>query len=101
MKGRYWIAFWLLCFIIATGVVAVRTQQGYALAAELGRLRDQRVSLEAQKSDLERRIRQQTSRAVLGPIVTARLGLVPPGDTSIVVFCVSEPGRPCPDAVKP
>jgi hypothetical protein len=97
MKGRYWIAFWLLCFIIATGIVAVRTQQGFALASELGRLRDRRASLEAQKADLERRIRQATSRAVLGAVVAERLGLLPPVDTAVVVVCVPEPSRPCPE----
>lgn len=97
MKGRYWVAFWLVAFLLATGIVAVRTQQGYRLAAEQARLRTRRASLEAQAADLERRIRLLSSRRVLGEAVTARLGLKPPSDTAIIVLCVPEPSAPCPD----
>ncbi len=90
------MAFWLLAFMLATGVVAVRTQQGLALAAELSRLRDRRTALEAQKADLERRIRQLSSRRVLGEKVKTRLELAPPADTAIRVFCITDTGDPCP-----
>lgn len=98
MKGRYWVVFWLVAFLLATGIVAIRTQQGYRLAAEQARLRTRRASLEAQAADLDRRIRLLASRRVLGEAVTTRLGLKPPSDTSIVVLCVPEPAAPCPAA---
>ena len=100
MKGRYLVAFWLLAFLLATGVVAVRTQQGLALAAEMSRLRERRLALEAQGADLERRIRQLSSRQVLGAKVKERIGLAPPLEGAIIVQCIAEAGRPCPDVAK-
>jgi hypothetical protein len=87
LKGRHWLGLWLLAFLIVAAVVVARQATGRAVALRLRSLRVERLALEAQRADLERRIGVGSSRRVLIPLV-ARLGLHPPNDSSIVVFAV-------------
>ena len=50
------------------------------------------MALEAQRGDLERRIRAGSSRQVLVPIVERALGLHEPADSEFVLFAVPPAG---------
>jgi hypothetical protein len=95
LKGRHWLMLWL---IIVLGVlVAITTRQtaGFRTAGHVRELREQRMALEAQRGELERRIRAGSSRQVLVPIVQRALGLHEPADSEFVLFTVppAGPGR--------
>lgn len=77
LKGRHWVILWLAAFLVTAGTVALRAQKGLATAGRLRALREERASLEARQADLQRRIRQASSRAVLVPKAEA-LGLHEP-----------------------
>lgn len=76
-KGRYWIVFWLLLFLGAAFIVAGRQNTALATAARLERLRERRLTLETRRAELEQRIREASSLAVLVPKVERTLGLRP------------------------
>jgi hypothetical protein len=86
LKGRHWVLLWLLIFL--GGAVAVVTRQTAALhtARRLQDLREERVSLEARRAELERRIRVASSRQVLVPVAERKLGLHEPADSEFVLF---------------
>jgi len=86
LKGRHWVLLWL--FIFLGGAVAVVARQTAALqtARRLHDLREERRSLEARRADLERRIRQASSRQILIPIARRNLGLHEPADSEFVLF---------------
>jgi hypothetical protein len=50
------------------------------------------MALEARRGDLERRIREGSSRQVLVPIVERALGLHEPADSEFVLFAVPPAG---------
>jgi hypothetical protein len=90
LKGRHWLMLWLLIFLCALLAITTRQAAGFRTARRLRDLREQRLSLEAQRGDLERRIRMGSSRQV-----PRALGLHEPADSEFVLFAVppSESGR--------
>jgi hypothetical protein len=94
LKGRHWLMLWLLIFLCALLAITTRQAAGFRTARRLRDLRDQRLALEAQRGDLERRIRMGSSRQVLIPTARA-LGLHEPSDSEFVLFAVppSESGK--------
>jgi hypothetical protein len=87
LKGRHWLMLWLLIFLCALLAITTRQTAGFRTARRLRDLRDQRLALEAQRGDLERRIRMGSSRQVLVPMARA-LGLHEPADSEFVLFAV-------------
>ena len=81
---------WLLIFLCALLAITTRQAAGFRTARRLRDLRDQRLALEAQRGDLERRIRLGSSRQVLIPVARA-LGLHEPADSEFVLFAVPRP----------
>ncbi|MGB7212683.1 MAG: hypothetical protein WBC97_08645 [Gemmatimonadales bacterium] len=86
LKGRHWVMLWLVVFLAVAGVVVARSTAGLSTARALGDAREQRAALEARRGDLERRIREASSRQVLIPRVEASLGLHLPSDSDFVLF---------------
>jgi len=87
LKGRHWLAFWLLAVLGALSLVVWRQTDGLRAARVLREAREQRAALEGKKSELERRIRTAESRAVLVPRAQQG-GLRQPADTEIILFPV-------------
>lgn len=75
LKGRHWTVFWLLLFLGVAFVVVGRQNAALETARRLDTLRKSRQALEAQRLGLEQTIREQSSRAVLGPRAERGLGL--------------------------
>ena len=92
VRGRHWVAIWLLAFLTAAGVVVARTTAGLRLARTLGETRVAHASLEGRRAELERRVRVAGSRSVLVPR-TQRLGLRLPSDSEIVLLSAGEARR--------
>ena len=90
-KGRHWLMLWLLIFLCALLAITTRQAAGFRTARRLRDLRDQRLALEAQRGDLERRIRLASSRQVLVPVAERSLGLHEPADSEFVLFVVPAP----------
>lgn len=86
LKGRHWVMLWLLVALVALASVAARQTSGFNTAKALREARDQHSSLEAQRGELERRIRQASSREVLVPRAVAMLGLHEPAATEMTVL---------------
>jgi len=80
-RGRHWVLLWLVLFLVAAMVVAARQSAGLEAGREVRRLREERLALEARRADLVRRIREASSRRVLGTRAEERLGLHYPLDT--------------------
>lgn len=85
VRGRHWVAIWLLAFLAAAGLVVARTTAGLRLARALGDARVAHASLESRRAELERRVRAASSRSVLVPRAQ-RLGLRLPSDSEIVLL---------------
>lgn len=73
-RGRHWVLLWLTLFLVVALAVAARQSAAIALAREVRERRTERLALEAKRADLERRIREASSRRVLGARAE-RLGL--------------------------
>ncbi len=86
LKGRHWVAVWLVAFLAATWAVYARQTAAIRAARELAELRARRANLEGHGADLERRIRTAESRAVLVPRAQTRLGLHLPSDSEIILL---------------
>ena len=82
---------WLLVFLGGALAVVARQTAGFRTARRLHDLREERSSLEARQSDLQRRIRLASSRQVLVPIARRALGLHEPADSEFVLFVVPAP----------
>jgi hypothetical protein len=87
-KGRHWLMLWLLVFLCVLLAITTRQTAGFRTARRLHDLREERMTLEARRADLERRIRVGSSRQVLVPIVQRELGLHEPADSEFVLFVV-------------
>jgi cell division protein FtsL len=85
VKGRHWVLLWLGLFLVVAAGVIARQTAAYRISRDLTRLKDERASLEARRAELERRIRQASSRQTLGERAT-RAGLRQPEDSEYVVF---------------
>lgn len=92
MRGRYWVMLWLLLFLGVATIVVVRQRAGLDTARRVAALRADRAALEARLADLERRIRDGSSRKVLVPRAES-LGLHSPSDSEFVQFRVREATR--------
>lgn len=90
-KGRHWLLVWLAVFLVVAGVVIARDTASYRSARRLASLRLQRMTLEAERAELIRRIREASSREVLVPKVEHELGLHRPSDTEYMLFTMPTP----------
>ena len=88
LKGRHWVLLWLLIFLGGAVAVVTRQTAGLRTARRLHDLREERVSLEARRAELERRIRIASSRQVLVPMAKRTFGLHEPADSEFVLFAV-------------
>jgi hypothetical protein len=88
LRGRHWVAGWLLAFLAAAGLVIARSTSGLRLARALAEARITRAALEGRRADLEQRARVAQSRRVLVPLAQQR-GLRLPSDSEIVLFPVT------------
>ena len=95
LKGRYWLAIWLVALLAALWAVIARQTASLNAARALADLRAERAGLEGRRSELVRRIRTAGSRAVLRPRAE-RLGLRLPADTEIILLPSSVPPSPRP-----
>jgi hypothetical protein len=86
VRGRHWVAVWLLAFLVTTWLVYARQTAAIRAARELAEVRARRADLDGHRADLERRIRTAESRAVLVPRAQTRLGLHLPSDSEIVLI---------------
>jgi len=86
VKGRHWVALWLLAFLAVAWVVVARQTAALRMARDLTAARAQRAALDGRRADLERRIRTATSRAVLAPRAQKSLHLRQPADTEIILL---------------
>ena len=66
LKGRHWVMLWLALFLVVATVVQVRQTASIRMARRVAGLRQERATLEARQADFERRIRDASSRPVLG-----------------------------------
>jgi hypothetical protein len=92
LKGRHWLLLWLVIFLGVLVAITTRQTEGFRTARRLRELREERMALEARRGDLERRIREGSSRQVLVPIVERALGLHEPADSEFVLFAVPPAG---------
>jgi cell division protein FtsL len=81
VRGRVWLGLWLLLFLAVAIAIVARQRAALDTAAELNRLREQRLTLEAKQAEFESRIREASSRKVLVPKAESRLGLRLPTDS--------------------
>ena len=79
LKGRHWVVLWLALFLSVAVVVETRQLKAFAVAKQLGELKDRHRTLDGVRADLERQISEASSRRVLLPRAEA-LGLHVPTD---------------------
>ena len=89
-RGRHWLMLWLLVFLCVLLAVAARQSAGFRTARRVRELREERVTLEARRGELERRIRQASSRQVLIPLAERELGLHQPSDSEFTLFVLPQ-----------
>ncbi len=87
LRGRGWVAVWLLSFLVVLTWVVARQTASYVITTELGGAEQQRSALEAQRAELLRRIQEAGSRAVLVRRAES-LGLRLPADSEIIILQV-------------
>ncbi len=87
LKGRGWVAVWLVSFLGVLAWVVARQTESHLAATALRHAQEQRSSLEAQRAELLRRIREAGSRAVLVPRAES-LGLHLPADSEMIIVHV-------------
>ncbi len=86
LKGRHWVAVWLVAFLAVTWLVYARQAAAIHDARELTEMRARRANLEGRRAALDRRIRAAESRAVLVPRAQAKLGLHLPADSEMILL---------------
>ncbi len=74
-RGRSFVALALVAFVLVASLVVWRRSVGVAESRTLEALRREQAQLEARKAQLERDIRDLSSRAVLAPIAERVLGM--------------------------
>ena len=87
LKGRGWVAVWLVSFLGVLTWVVARQTASHVAATELRDAQEQRSSLEAQRAELLRRVREAGSRAALVPRAES-LGLHLPADSEMIIVHV-------------
>ncbi len=85
LKGRSWVAIWLLFSLGALTWVVSRQTASHVSATALRAAQEQRGALEGQRAELLRRIQEAGSRAVLVPRAES-LGLRLPADSELVIL---------------
>ena len=85
LKGRHWVILWLGLFLAVAAIVETRQLKAYAVAKQLGDLRDRHRTLDGVRADLERQISEASSRRVLLPKAES-LGLHVPTDAEEAVL---------------
>jgi hypothetical protein len=88
LKGRHWVLIWLGVFLLTAAAVIGRQTSAFYAARRLRDLREQRAALEAQRADLERRIREASGRRVLEARAERELGLHVPADGEFTLLVV-------------
>lgn len=91
LKGRHWVLVWLGVFLLTAAAVIGRQTSAFHAARRLRELREQRTALEAQRADLERRVRENSGRRVLEARAERDLGLHYPADHEFTLFVVPAP----------
>lgn len=86
LRGRHWIALWLLGFLAMALIVIRRQQDALETTRELQQLQKARGALEVSKAELIGGIHQARSRAVLVPLAQQKLGLRLPQDSEITIL---------------
>ena len=86
LKGRHWVALWLLAFLAVAWIVIARQTAAIGAARDLAGLGEERANLAGRGADLERRIRTAQSRAVLLRRARVRLNLRLPSDSEIILL---------------
>jgi predicted Holliday junction resolvase-like endonuclease len=81
LKGRHWVMLWLALFLGVAAAVQLRQTAAIRTASRMARLRQERITLESRQADLERRIREASSRQVLGKKAQEDLHLHFPRDS--------------------
>jgi cell division protein FtsL len=90
VRGRHWIAFWLVSLLGALWLVIARQTAALNAARALTDLRQERAALEGRRAELDRRVRAAQSRAVLLPRAQKQ-GLRLPADTEIILLPAPRP----------
>jgi len=93
LKGRHWVMLWLALFLVVAAAVQLRQTAGIRTAGRLARLRQQRITLESRQADLERRIREASSRPVLGRKAQEDLHLHVPRDSEQAPLALPAPAE--------
>lgn len=86
VRGRIWLGLWLVFFLVVALTVVARQRASLDTAERLNRLREERLALEAERAEYERRIREGSSRQVLIPRVQGRQKLHEPTDAEYMIF---------------
>jgi len=86
LKGRHWVALWLLAFLLTALVVVRRQSAALEASRELQQLHRTRSALEVSRSGLIGEIDRAKSRAVLVPLAQRKLGLRLPQDSEITIL---------------
>jgi len=99
-RGRSVVALTLFGFVLVATSVIWRRTFGLSQSRTLQQLERQRSDLRAQRSQLQREIRDAASRDKLTPLVEQRLHLRMPSDSQVIVIPRSEIPAPARDASK-
>jgi len=92
LKGRHWVMLWLALFLVVAITVQWRQTASIRSARRLAALRQERATLEARQADLGRRIRDASSRPVLGRTAQEDLHLHFPRDSEQAPLPLPAPG---------
>ena len=92
LKGRSWLAIWLVAFLGVLAWVVARQTAAHVQATELRIAQERRSSLEAQRGAYLRRIGEAGSRTVLVPRAKS-LGLRLAADSEILFLPLPSPVR--------
>ncbi|HEX5829844.1 MAG TPA: hypothetical protein VFY16_02610 [Gemmatimonadaceae bacterium] len=84
VKGRSVLALLLLGFVLVASLVIWRRSYGIAQGRSLRELDRELRQLQARKAELERTVRDASTRAQLAPVAERRLGLRTPHDSEVV-----------------
>jgi hypothetical protein len=90
LKGRHWVLVWIGVFLLAAAAIIGRQSSAFEAARRLRELREQRTALEAQRAELERRIREASGRRVLEVRAERELGLHYPAEHEFTLFVPPE-----------
>ena len=86
LRGRHWIAVWLVAFLAMGALVVWRQTAALAAARRVKALQADRQALEVTRAAAAAAVRRDASRAVLVPLAVSRLHLRLPVDTEIVIL---------------